>query len=229
MVPQFMLIAPEIDDPAPFLPRFQALASTGALAVAWLNVTAESDAALKRKLEILAKPLQDANVACLMATPKDPRVVARLGLDGVHAQASDDLGALVEALKPQRILGVGGLRSRHEAMEAGERDIDYVMFGEPRPDGFVPPLAQTIERAEWWATIFNVPCVAYAPDLDSVAPLTATGSEFIAVALGSSRRKTRPPCWQRHGASRNPTCSNARIDAPGLKIPAIRSIACALF
>lgn len=181
MVPQFMLIAPKIDDPAPFLPRFRALASTGALAVAWLNVTAESDAALKRKLEILAKPLQDANVACLMAAPKDARLVARLGLDGVHAQASDDLGALVEALKPQRILGVGGLRSRHEAMEAGERDIDYVMFGEPRADGFVPPLAQTIERAEWWATIFNVPCVAYAPDLDSVAPLTATGTEFIAV------------------------------------------------
>ncbi|MCA3674558.1 MAG: thiamine phosphate synthase, partial [Methylobacterium sp.] len=117
----------------------------------------------------------------LMAAPKDPRLVARLGLDGVHAQASDDLGALVEALKPQRILGVGGLRSRHEAMEAGERHIDYVMFGEPRADGFVPPLAQTIERAEWWATIFNVPCVAYAPDLDSVAPLTATGTEFIAV------------------------------------------------
>ncbi|MCA3628318.1 MAG: thiamine phosphate synthase [Methylobacterium sp.] len=181
MVPQFMLLAPEIDDPAPYRPRFEALASTGALAVALLSVAAESEAALKRKLEILAKPLQEANIACLIAPPKDLRLVARLGLDGVQAQASDDLAGLVEALKPGRILGVGGLRSRHEAMEAGEKDIDYVMFGEPRADGFVPPLAQTIERAEWWATIFNVPCVAYAPALDAVAPLTATGTEFIAV------------------------------------------------
>ncbi|MCA3623873.1 MAG: thiamine phosphate synthase [Methylobacterium sp.] len=181
MVPQFMLLAPEIDDPAVFLARFEALASAGALAVAWLNVTAESDAALKRKLEILAKPLQGADIACLVTAPRDPRLIARIGLDGAHAQASDDLAGLVAALKPGRILGVGGLRSRHEAMESGERDIDYVMFGEPRADGFVPPLAQTIERAEWWATIFNVPCVAYAPALDAVAPLTATGTEFIAV------------------------------------------------
>ena len=40
MVPQFMLIAPPIDDPAPYLDRFTALAETGALAVALLNVTA---------------------------------------------------------------------------------------------------------------------------------------------------------------------------------------------
>lgn len=181
MVPQFMLIAPRIDDPQAYLARFSALAETGALAVALLDVQAESDAALKRKLDLLAAPLQAAGIACLVAAPDDPRLVARLGLDGVHASAGDDLGALVEALKPNRILGVGGLRSRHEAMEAGEKDIDYVMFGEPRPDGYLPPLSQTIERAEWWAQIFNVPCIAYAPDLDSVAPLAATGAEFIAL------------------------------------------------
>jgi thiamine-phosphate pyrophosphorylase len=181
MVPQFMLIAPPIDDPASYLARFTALAETGALAVALLNVSAESDAALKRKLDILAQPLQAAGIACLIAPPADPRLVARLSLDGVQASAADDLGAWVEAMKPNRILGVGSLRSRHEAMEAGEKDIDYVMFGEPRPDGYLPPLTQTIERAQWWAEIFNVPCIAYAPDLDAVAPLAATGAEFIAV------------------------------------------------
>ncbi len=181
MVPQFMLIAPPIDDPAPYLARFAALAETGALAVALLNVTADSDASLKRKLDMLAQPLQAAGIACLIAPPSDPRLVARLSLDGVQVSAADDLGAWVEALKPNRILGVGGLKSRHEAMEAGEKDIDYVMFGEPRPDGYLPPLSQTIERAQWWAEIFNVPCIAYASDLDAVAPLAATGAEFIAI------------------------------------------------
>lgn len=181
MVPQFMLIAPPVDDPAAYLDRFTALAETGALAVALLDVTADNDAVLKRKLDILAAPLQAVGIACLIASPDDPRLVARLGLDGVQASAGDDLGTLVEDLKPSRILGVGNLRSRHEAMEAGEKDIDYVIFGEPRPDGYVPPLSQTIERAQWWAEIFNVPCIAYAPDLDSVAPLAATGAEFIAL------------------------------------------------
>lgn len=181
MVPQFGLITPPIDDPAAVLPRFSALAASGALAVVLLNVTAESDAAYKRKLDMLLAPLQASGIACLIAPPADPRLVARLGLDGVHARASDDIGALIEALKPNRIIGVGALRSRHEAMEAGERDIDYVMFGEPRADGSLPPLTQTIERAAWWAEIFTVPCIAYAPDLAAVAPLTETGADFVAL------------------------------------------------
>jgi thiamine-phosphate pyrophosphorylase len=181
MVPQFTLLTPLIDDPAEVLPVFGRLAETGALAVVHLRVRAESDAAMRRKVELLTNPLQAAGIACLMDVPADLRHVARLGLDGVHASASDDLTPVVEALKPERIIGVGGLKSRHDAMEAGERDIDYVMFGEPRADGSLPALQQTIERATWWAEIFNVPCIAYAPDFAAIAPLAGTGAEFIAL------------------------------------------------
>ena len=55
------------------------------------------------------------------------------------------------------------------------------MFGEPRPDGSVPALDTVIERAAWWAEIFEIPCVAYAPSLQDIAPLAATGVEFIAL------------------------------------------------
>ena len=34
-------------------------------------------------------------------------------------------------LKPERIVGVGGLATRHDAMLAAEQGADYVMFGEP--------------------------------------------------------------------------------------------------
>ncbi len=114
-------------------------------------------------------------------------------------------------------------------MEAGERDIDYVMFGEPRADGFVPPLAQTIERAEWWAAIFNVPCVAYAPDLDSVVRSQRPVRNSSQWARGFSTPRTPLPCSPRREESRNPTCSNAPNKPPGLKIRASRGIACALF
>ena len=40
--------------------------------------------------------------------------------------------AAIESLKPERIVGAGFLRTRDEAMTAGEMGADYVMFGEPR-------------------------------------------------------------------------------------------------
>jgi thiamine-phosphate pyrophosphorylase len=45
----------------------------------------------------------------------------------------------------------------------------------------LPPLQAIIERAAWWAEIFETPCVAYAPSLDAVAALARTGAEFIAL------------------------------------------------
>jgi thiamine-phosphate pyrophosphorylase len=108
-------------------------------------------------------------------------VAARGGADGVHTGALGSLGDLRQRLKGDRILGVGNLRSKHEAMGAGEAGVDYLLFGEPRADGSVPPLDSVIERAAWWAEIFETPCVAYAPSLESVPRLAATGAEFVAL------------------------------------------------
>jgi thiamine-phosphate pyrophosphorylase len=66
-------------------------------------------------------------------------------------------------------------------MSAGEAGADYVMFGEPRPDGWTPPLAETLDRVGWWAEIFETPCVAFAATLDAVAPLAAVGADFVAL------------------------------------------------
>ena len=66
-------------------------------------------------------------------------------------------------------------------MDIGEAGVDYVMFGEPRPDGSMPPLPAVIERASWWAEIFETPCVAYAPDAEAIGPLVETGAEFVAL------------------------------------------------
>jgi thiamine-phosphate pyrophosphorylase len=45
----------------------------------------------------------------------------------------------------------------------------------------MPALAAVIERAAWWAEIFETPCVAYAPDAESVPALVETGAEFVAL------------------------------------------------
>jgi len=56
-----------------------------------------------------------------------------------------------------------------------------VMFGEPRRDGSIPPLADVVDRVDWWAEIFQTPCVAYAARLADVAPLAAAGADFVAL------------------------------------------------
>ena len=66
-------------------------------------------------------------------------------------------------------------------MTAGEAGVDYLMFGEMRPDGSVPDPDAVIERATWWAEIFATPCVAVAPSLDMAAAFAATGAEFVAI------------------------------------------------
>ncbi len=116
----------------------------------------------------------------------DTQLAKLPGVDGVHISGrTGDIEKLlddaVKKFKPALIAGAGGLRSRHDAMSAGERDIDYVMFGEPAPDGYVQPFEQIEERTAWWAEIFNVPCVAYAPAISDVARLTSAGADFIAV------------------------------------------------
>ena len=64
--------------------------------------------------------------------------MARAGADGAHLTGIEAFTAAVESLKPARIAGCGGLKTRHDAMLAAERGADYVMFGETGPDGRRP-------------------------------------------------------------------------------------------
>ena len=92
--------------------------------------------------------------------------------------ASPALTAALDALKPDRIAGAGGLRNRHDAMLAGEAGADYVMFGEPDRLGGRPPLDALVERLEWWAEIFQPPCIGYAASLDEVVAAHASWRRF---------------------------------------------------
>ena len=63
---------------------------------------------------------------------EDPRLAARVGADGAHVPgAGEALDEALSSLKPERIVGAGALRTRDEAMTAGEKGADYLMFGEP--------------------------------------------------------------------------------------------------
>jgi thiamine-phosphate pyrophosphorylase len=57
--------------------------------------------------------------------------------------------------------------------------VDYVLFGEPDQNGHRPKLEAIVERVQWWAEVFEPPCVGFAAALGEVGLLTAAGADFI--------------------------------------------------
>lgn len=177
---RLMLVTPPVEDAEAFAFRLMQAMAGGDIAAIVLRLAPGDDRSRIERVKRLAGPVQANSVA--LVVEDNAVVAARGGADGVHLTAGPE--AIAEArssLKSERIIGAGSLRARHDAMDAGEAGVDYVMFGEPRPDGSVPPLPAVIERAGWWAEIFETPCVAYAPDAEAVAALAETGAEFVAL------------------------------------------------
>lgn len=120
-------------------------------------------------------------VACAGYAGDLVSVAARGGADGVHLDkpAGGALRDLRGRLADGRILGAGGLESKHLAMEAGESGVDYVMFGGLYPDGVSPEPETVLARARWWAEIFETPCIAVAHATSQIDELAATDAEFL--------------------------------------------------
>ncbi len=96
---------------------------------------AEGDA--KRIVAPLVEIAVANDVALLIEN--DARLAPRLGADGAHILgAGAEMTAALDSLHPDRIVGVGNLRLRDEAMTRGRSRRDYVMFGEPRRDDWTP-------------------------------------------------------------------------------------------
>jgi thiamine-phosphate pyrophosphorylase len=105
----------------------------------------------------------------------EPAEVKVLGADGLHVTAGlAATRAAVKALKPQLIVGAGGIRSKDDAMSLGETGVDYVFFG---------PISGSIdertrELARWWAETMEVPSVLSDPEAAD-ATAHSEGCEFI--------------------------------------------------
>jgi thiamine-phosphate pyrophosphorylase len=178
------LITPVLED-ASFAPRLAEACATGAVAAVLLRLAPADERTLTNQVKALAPAAQEHAAAVIVTTDGKAdlaTIAARGGADGVHIAGDPTLvRELRDRLKSERALGVGGIRTKDDAMTFGEAGVDYLLFGEPRPDGSLPSLDSVVERASWWAEIFETPCAAYAPSLDAVETLAATNAEFVAL------------------------------------------------
>jgi thiamine-phosphate pyrophosphorylase len=171
-----------------FAAALGAACRAGEVAAVILRLAATDERGLIARVKQIAPLAQDHGAALVVACPGflgDLTAVAvRGGADGVHVDKPRDLKELRGRLRDGRILGAGGLETKHAAMEAGEVGVDYIMFGGLYPDGVAPDPETVLARATWWAEIFETPCVAVAAQADEIGRLAATGTEFVALESG---------------------------------------------
>jgi thiamine-phosphate pyrophosphorylase len=180
------LITPAIEDAAAFAPRLSQACAAGEIAAVLARLAPADERTLINRVKALAPAAQEHGAALLVAADGEADLVtvaARGGADGVHVTApkAAALKDMIGRLKGERVIGAGGIRSKDDAMTIGEAGVDYLLFGEPRADGSLPALDSVVERAAWWAEIFETPCVAYASALEAIPVLAATHAEFIAL------------------------------------------------
>jgi thiamine-phosphate pyrophosphorylase len=186
--PRLYLVTPPLGDTTDFARELSAALEAGDIAAVLLRLDDADERTLINRAKAVAAVVQRRDVALLLDGRAE--LVARAGADGAHLTGIDALAAALPALKPDRIAGAGGLASRHDAMVAGERGADYVMFGEPPAfaphageglAGRRPPLDAVLERIGWWAELFQPPCIGYAADLEEVGRLAQAQADFVAL------------------------------------------------
>ena len=177
--PRLYLVTPHLGEPDGFAAALGGAVGAADVASVLLRLKPDGERALINRIKALAAVVQPQGVALLL--DGHAALAARASTDGAHLTGIDAFIAESQGLRPARIAGCGGLATRHDAMLAGEHGADYVMFGEPDGAGRRPSFEAILDRIEWWAELFEIPCVGFAATAKEVGPLVEAGADFVAI------------------------------------------------
>ena len=183
-IPSLYLITPPVEQADSFAPILEAALDAGVIACVLVRLAVRDEGSAKKIIRTLAPLAVERGAAILVEG--EAQWALRSGADGVHINGATGenpapLNEAIHKMKPDYIVGVGRVKSRDEAMTFGEQEIDYLLFGEPEEDGYVPEFARTLERVSWWAEIFNVPVVGYAKNVEEIEALVRAKADFVAL------------------------------------------------
>jgi len=178
-VPRLYLATPEVDDPSSLLASLPGLLAKADVAAVLVRLKPTDQRTMISRAKALAPAIQEKGAALLLDGHVE--LVARAGADGAHLTGIEALQEALPTLKPDRIAGVGGLTTRHDSMTAAEAGADYVLFGEPDASGQRPSAEAIAERLQWWAELFEPPCVGFAASREEIGEFAAAGADFVLV------------------------------------------------
>jgi thiamine-phosphate pyrophosphorylase len=178
-VPRLYLATPDVDDPSSLLASLPGLLAGADVAAVLVRLKPTDQRSMISRVKALAPAIQASGAAVLLDGHVE--LVARAGADGAHLAGIEAMEDALPTLKPDRIAGVGGLTTRHDSMAAGELGADYVLFGEPDARGQRPSVEAIAERLQWWAELFEPPCVGFATSREEACEFAAAGADFVLV------------------------------------------------
>jgi thiamine-phosphate pyrophosphorylase len=178
-VPRLYLATPDVDDPSSLLASLPGLLAGADVAAVLVRLKPTDQRSMISRVKALAPAIQASGAAVLLDGHVE--LVARAGADGAHVTGIEAMEDALPTLKPDRIAGVGGLTTRHDSMAAGELGADYMLFGEPDARGQRPSVEAIAERLQWWAELFEPPCVGFATSREEACEFAAAGADFVLV------------------------------------------------
>src|SRR6476469_4799563 len=178
-VPRLYVATPDVDDPSSLTASIRGLLADADVAAVLLRLKPTDQRSMISHIKALAPAIQGKGAALLLDGHVE--LVARAGADGAHLTGIEALSEALPTLKPDRIAGIGGLTTRHDSMAAGEAGADYVLFGEPDAKRQRPSVEAIAERLQWWAELFEPPCVGFAASREEVFEFAAAGADFVLV------------------------------------------------
>lgn len=186
--PRLYLVTSPIGDAGAIADQLAEALNAADIAAVLLRFADADERSIAARIKALRILIQSNGAALLL--DGHAGLVEPAEADGAHLIGVDAFKSAAAILKPALIAGCGGVKTRHDAMLAGESNADYVMFGEPDSDGQRPGFEAVLERVEWWAGVFVIPCVGYAASLDEAEALARAGADFVAIgeALWSGGR-----------------------------------------
>ena len=156
-----------------------ALLAGADVAAVLLRLKSTDPRSMISRIKALAPAVQNGGAALLI--DGNAELVARAGADGAHLTGIDAMQDALPTLKPDRIAGVGGLITRHDSM-ARAKPAPTTCCSANRMGAEQRPSADAIaERLQWWAELFEPPCVGFAASFDEASEFAGAGADFVLV------------------------------------------------
>lgn len=132
---------------------------------------------------ILVPIIQKAGAAALIAG--DTRVMGRSKADGIHVTGNaDDLYDAVDRFSPEKIVGGGNAKDRHNSLSMGDTQPDYLFFGKLDGDIKSEPHPKNVKLGQWWSEFVEIPCIVMGgTDIESALEIAEAGCDFLALNL----------------------------------------------
>ncbi len=179
--PRLFLVTPPDFDVAELAGKLKQAFTGGDIACVLIYMPGAATKDVQAAADVLVPVIQEGGAAAIVY--RDTQAAGRSGADGVHVDSSlEDLKLAVESFQPERIVGTGGTKLKHDSMAWAETGADYLFFGKldlNEKEGAHP---RTLASAAWWAELFETPCVALAgSSIGTLAEVAETGADFVAL------------------------------------------------